>query len=157
VAEFRDRTLAAQDFPSVFLDATYCKARVGHRIVSQAIVVAVGVAADGRREVLGFDVGDSLGGDRTRSRRPRSSPTRIAPGVEAEIVRLRHSFTGRACRRPHTIDGPGQLHGSGIVPRTPRGRTGLSSTPSPDNCSANSSSTQPATTNHYEKTPPPKR
>jgi putative transposase len=27
--------------------------------VSQAIVVAVGVAADGRREVLGFDVGDS--------------------------------------------------------------------------------------------------
>lgn len=59
VAQFRDRTLAAQDFPYVFLDATYCKARVGHRIVSQAIVVAVGVAADGRREVLGFDVGDS--------------------------------------------------------------------------------------------------
>jgi len=59
VAEFRDRTLAAQDFPSVFLDATYCKARVGHRIVSQAIVVAVGVTADGRREVPGFDVGDS--------------------------------------------------------------------------------------------------
>jgi putative transposase len=59
VAEFRDRTLASQDFPYVFLDATYCKARVGHRIVSQAVVVAVGVAADGRREVLGFDVGDS--------------------------------------------------------------------------------------------------
>ena len=59
VAEFRDRTLAAQDFPYMFLDATYCKARVGHRIVSQAVVVAVGVAADGRREVLGFDVGDS--------------------------------------------------------------------------------------------------
>lgn len=55
---FRDRTLAARDFPYVFLDAAYCKARVGHRIVSQA-VVAVGVAADGRREVLGFDVGDS--------------------------------------------------------------------------------------------------
>jgi transposase-like protein len=59
VAQFRDRTLAVQDFPYVFLDATYCKARVNHRIVSQAIVVAVGVAADGRREVLGFDVGDS--------------------------------------------------------------------------------------------------
>jgi transposase-like protein len=43
----------------VFLDATYCKARVGHRVVSQAVVVAFGVAADGRREVLGFDVGDS--------------------------------------------------------------------------------------------------
>jgi len=59
VAEFRDRSLAGQEFPYVFLDATYCKARVGHRIVSQAIVVAVGVAADGRREVLGFEVGDS--------------------------------------------------------------------------------------------------
>ncbi|MBG6226704.1 transposase-like protein [Arthrobacter sp. CAN_A2] len=59
VAQFRDRTLGSQDFPYVFLDATYCKARVGHRIVSQAVVVAVGIAADGRREVLGFDVGDS--------------------------------------------------------------------------------------------------
>ena len=47
------------DYPYVFLDATYCKARVDHRIVSQAIVVAVAVAADGRREVLGFDVGDT--------------------------------------------------------------------------------------------------
>ena len=46
-------------FPYVFLDATYCKARVNLRVVSQAIVVAVGVAADGRREVLGFDVGDT--------------------------------------------------------------------------------------------------
>ena len=59
VAQFRDRSLAAIDYPYVFLDATYCKARVNHRIVSQAVVVAVGVAADGRREVLGFDVGDT--------------------------------------------------------------------------------------------------
>jgi len=59
VAMFRDRDLAALDYPYVFLDATYCKARVNHRIVSQAVVVAVGVAADGRREVLGFDVGDT--------------------------------------------------------------------------------------------------
>jgi len=59
VAQFRDRNLSALDFPYVFLDATYCKARVNHRVVSQAIVVAVGVAADGRREVLGFDVGDT--------------------------------------------------------------------------------------------------
>ena len=43
----------------MFLDATYCNARVNHRIVSRAIVVTVGIAADGRREVLGFDVGDT--------------------------------------------------------------------------------------------------
>lgn len=59
IAVFRDRDLASIDYPYVFLDATYCKARVNHRVVSQAIVVAVGIAADGRREVLGFDVGDT--------------------------------------------------------------------------------------------------
>jgi putative transposase len=62
VAVFRDRSLAGMAFPYVFLDATYCKARVNHRVVSQAVVVATGVAADGHREVLGFDVGDSEDG-----------------------------------------------------------------------------------------------
>ena len=46
----------------MFLDATYCKARVNHRVVSQAVVIATGVTGDGRREVLGFDVGDSEDG-----------------------------------------------------------------------------------------------
>ncbi len=59
VGAFTGRDLSAMAFPYVFLDATYCKARVNHRVVSQAIVVAIGVAADGRREVLGFDVGDT--------------------------------------------------------------------------------------------------
>ena len=62
VAAFRDRSLGEQPFRYVFLDATYCKARVDHRVVCQAVVVATGVAADGRREVLGFDVGDSEDG-----------------------------------------------------------------------------------------------
>jgi putative transposase len=62
VSGFRDRSLADQAFPYVFLDATYCKARVNRRVVSQAVVIATGVAADGRREVLGFAVGDSEDG-----------------------------------------------------------------------------------------------
>ena len=62
VAAFADRSLADQPFPYVFLDATYCKARVNRRVVSQAVVVDTGVAADGRREVLGFAVGDSEDG-----------------------------------------------------------------------------------------------
>jgi transposase-like protein len=62
VSAFRDRTLAETTFPYVFLDATYCKARVNHRVVSQAVVIATGVTGDGRREVLGFDVGDSEDG-----------------------------------------------------------------------------------------------
>src|SRR3712207_5653470 len=59
VSVFKDRSLAGTAFPYVFLDATYCKARVNRRVVSQAVVIATGVTADGRREVLGFDVGDS--------------------------------------------------------------------------------------------------
>jgi putative transposase len=59
VAAFRDRPLSHVAFPYVFLDATYCKTRVDHRIVSQAVVIATGISADGRREILGFQVGDS--------------------------------------------------------------------------------------------------
>jgi transposase-like protein len=62
VSAFRDRSLADVEFPYVFLDATYCKARINRRVVSQAVVIATGVTRDGRREVLGFDVGDSENG-----------------------------------------------------------------------------------------------
>jgi putative transposase len=62
VGAFRDRSLSEQHFPYVFLDATYCKARVNRRVVSQAVVIATGVRADGWREVLGFAVGDSEDG-----------------------------------------------------------------------------------------------
>jgi putative transposase len=59
VAAWRARPLDDQPFPYVFLDATYCKVRIGPRVVSQAVVIATGVSADGRREVLGCAVGDS--------------------------------------------------------------------------------------------------
>jgi putative transposase len=62
VSAFRDRSLAGQTFPYIFVDATYCKARVNRRVVAQAVVVATGVCGDGRREVLGFAVGDSQDG-----------------------------------------------------------------------------------------------
>jgi len=62
VAAFRGRSLKGDAYPYVFLDATYCKARVNRRVVSQAVVVATAVRADGHREVLGFDVGDSEDG-----------------------------------------------------------------------------------------------
>lgn len=59
VAAWATRPLDHIGFPYVFLDATYCKARVGGRVVSEAVVIATGVSADGRREVLGSAVGDS--------------------------------------------------------------------------------------------------
>ena len=59
VAAWRTRPLDHIAFPYVFLDATYCKVRLNQRIVSQAVVIATGVSADGRREVLGCATGDS--------------------------------------------------------------------------------------------------
>ncbi|MEV6576446.1 IS256 family transposase [Streptomyces sp. NPDC051577] len=56
---FRTRPLDHIRFPYVFLGATYVKARVEHRIVSQTIVIATGVTEDGGREVIGVMVGDS--------------------------------------------------------------------------------------------------
>src|ERR1700688_1039394 len=47
------------DWPYVWLDATYVKVRQAGRIVSVAVIIATAVNADGRREVLGMDIGPS--------------------------------------------------------------------------------------------------
>ena len=55
---FLDRPVEG-DWPDVRLDATYVNVRHNHRIVSVAVIVAVGVNTDGRREGLGMDIGPS--------------------------------------------------------------------------------------------------
>lgn len=47
------------DWPYLWIDATYVKSREDHRIRSVAVIIAVGVAADGHREVLGMATGPS--------------------------------------------------------------------------------------------------
>jgi putative transposase len=59
---FRTRPLGHVEFPYVFLDATYVKARQAGRVVNKAVVVATGVARTGDREVLGCAAGDSEDG-----------------------------------------------------------------------------------------------
>jgi putative transposase len=46
-------------WPYIWIDATYLKSRKGGRIVSVAVIVAVAVNTDGRREVLGVATGPS--------------------------------------------------------------------------------------------------
>jgi len=58
VKAFLDRPLEG-DWPYVWVDATYVKVRRNHRIVSVAVIIAVGVNTDGRREGLGMDIGAS--------------------------------------------------------------------------------------------------
>jgi putative transposase len=59
VAVLRTRRLDHQAFVYVWLDATYVHVREHRHVVSKAVVIATGLRADGHREVLGLDVGDS--------------------------------------------------------------------------------------------------
>lgn len=56
VEAFRNRKLE-DAYPYVWVDALYPKVRQNQRIVSQALVVAVGVTREGHRTVLGFALG----------------------------------------------------------------------------------------------------
>jgi len=58
VEEFRQRKLQ-ESYPYVWLDALYLKVRQNHRVVSLALVIAVGVDEQGERHLLGFDLGGS--------------------------------------------------------------------------------------------------
>jgi putative transposase len=58
VKAFLDRPIEG-DWPYLWIDATYLKVRRGGRIVSVAVIVATGVNSDGRREVLGLEIGTS--------------------------------------------------------------------------------------------------
>ncbi len=58
VSAFRDRPLETE-YPYLWLDALYLKVRQNHRIVSMAVVIAIGVQETGEREILAVDIGAS--------------------------------------------------------------------------------------------------
>jgi putative transposase len=61
VQAFLSRPLESSGYAYVYLDATYLKGRQGNaqQVCSRAVVIAMGVNEDGRRELLGLKVGDS--------------------------------------------------------------------------------------------------
>lgn len=61
VERFRTRRLEGR-YPYLWLDATFVKVRDQGRVVSMAIVIAIGVRESGERVVLGLDVGPSEDG-----------------------------------------------------------------------------------------------
>jgi len=58
VDAFRNRPLEGS-YPYLWLDALYLKVRQDHRIVSQALIVAIAVRDTGDREILGVSLGQS--------------------------------------------------------------------------------------------------
>ena len=91
VQSFLKRELTGQ-WPYVWLDATYLKSRENGHVVTRALVVAIGVNQEGRREVLVKSLW--TGGDRSvldrvpartrgpRARRGAPGNLRRAPGAE---------------------------------------------------------------------------
>jgi len=108
VGAFRNRTLGHVAFPYIYLDATYINVRddaLG-QVVSRAVVIATGITADGSREVLGVDIGDSE--DETFwTRFLRSLRDRGLSGVRLVIsdahsglkASIRKCFTGSSWQR----------------------------------------------------------
>jgi putative transposase len=66
VAAFRSRPLSVA-CPSVWLDDTFPKVREGGRVVNMALMIAVGVTADGARTILGLELGASEDGSHWRA------------------------------------------------------------------------------------------
>lgn len=58
VAAFRSRSLGERAMPYVWFDAMYIKVREDSRVVSRAVLIAIGVNEDGEREVLGVQVAE---------------------------------------------------------------------------------------------------
>jgi putative transposase len=54
--EWRERSLEEKQYPYLYLDATYLKARWAARVTTMALLVCVGVDEEGFREVLAVEV-----------------------------------------------------------------------------------------------------
>ena len=54
VNKFRNRPLT-QDYPFLYVDATYFKTRENHRTISKALFIAMAINHTGRREIIGFN------------------------------------------------------------------------------------------------------
>jgi len=107
VTAFRTRRLDHTRFPYVYLDATYLHVRNStSQVVSMAVVVATGITAEGGREVLGLDVGDSedevfwRGFLSTLKRRGLSGVRLVISDQHAGLVAaLKRAFQGTAHQR----------------------------------------------------------
>lgn len=107
IERFRGRPLTGA-YPYVWLDATYLKVRDDGRVVSMAVVIAIGVHESGHREVLGLDVGPSEEGAfwlsflRSLVARGLSGVRLVTSdahaGLKAAIAAVLHGASWQRCR-----------------------------------------------------------
>src|ERR1700755_2236776 len=105
------------EWPYVWIDATYVKAREAGRIVSTATIIAVGVNTDGRREVLGIATGPSEAEtflEELPALAGRSRPARRQAGHRRRPQRPARGGIEGLPRQPATLPGAldAQRHGA---------------------------------------------
>jgi transposase-like protein len=138
VKAFLDRPIEG-DWPYLWIDATYVKVRQNGRIVSVAVTVAVGVNADGRREVLGMDIGPSEA-ETFWTAFLRKMHTRASRLPSRRFSRRHGSAAGcTSCGTPLPM--PAKAAGGSSPPSSPRPSPRMmlrprrsSGVPSPTNC-----------------------
>ena len=110
VGAFLNRPIEG-DWPYLWIDATYVKTREAGRIVSVAVIIAVGVNTDGQREVLGHG-GRGLGGRAVLDELPALLTRRGLRGVKLVIADEPRGPQGRGGEGPEgdLAALPGALH-----------------------------------------------
>ncbi len=96
-------------WPYLWLDATYLKVREGGRIISKAVIIAVAVNEDGKREVLGIATGPSEA-EAFWTEFLRSLADRGLRGVK-----LGSPATTRACGRPRAASSTPPTRGAAFT------------------------------------------
>src|SRR5215217_3187127 len=81
---WRKRRLEAEAYPYLFVDARYEKVRVDSRVVSQGVLVVLGLREDGFREILAVEVADTES-EATYQELFRSLKRRGLSGVELVV------------------------------------------------------------------------
>ena len=97
LAVFRTRRLDGVAYPYVKVDARYEKVRVDKRVISQAVLVAMGYTHEGRREILDWRLADSES-ESSWSAMFRELKDRGLSGVELLVSDAHRGITSAAQR-----------------------------------------------------------
>lgn len=105
VKAFKERLLP-EKYPFIMADAMYIKVREEHRIRSKALLLAVGINPEGRKEILGFDVCDAeksntwkLFFESLKSRGLRGVDLVISDSHKGLVESIRECFPGSTWQR----------------------------------------------------------
>lgn len=106
VKAWQDRSLSETAFPFVMVDVLYIKVREDHRVVSKSCHIALGITAEGEREIIGIMIQNgesedtwSAFFDYLQSRGLNGTELVISDAHAGLVSSIRKSFVGVAWQR----------------------------------------------------------